>query len=156
MWDKQFTTTPETMVNLTTFSRHSSTGKGWYYMSQWACIEKLSSIYIQPRGQNQYVLCGSYLKKRSYSKARTYKSKGRWKSIHTSSNQRQTCQTLHWTSLITQELSIAGQNGQNLNNTFCSVSRDREVLAAFLKESWRLYGKLTVFFPQFEQPGGTS
>jgi hypothetical protein len=50
---------------------------------------------------------------------------------------------------------MAGQNGQNLNNTFCSVSMDRELLAAaFLKESWRLYGKVGVFFPQFEQPGG--
>jgi hypothetical protein len=30
---------------------------------------------------------------------------------------------------------IAGQTRQNLNNTFCSVSRGRKVLAAFLKES---------------------
>jgi len=46
---------------------------------------------------------------------------------------------------------MAGQNGQNLNNTFCSVSRDREVLAAFLKDSWGVYGKVTVSFPRFEQ-----
>jgi hypothetical protein len=52
------------------------------------------------------------------------------------------------------ELAIADQNGQTLNNTFCSVSRDRELLAAFLKESWRLHGKATVFFPRFEQTGG--
>jgi hypothetical protein len=48
---------------------------------------------------------------------------------------------------------IAGQNEQNLNNTFCLVSRDRELLAAFLKESWKLYNKTTVFFPRFEQLG---
>ncbi len=53
------------------------------------------------------------------------------------------------------EIDIAGpERKKNLNNTFCSVSRDRELLAALLKESWRLYGKVTVFFPQFEQPGG--
>ncbi len=50
---------------------------------------------------------------------------------------------------------IVRQNGQNLNNTFYSVSRDRGLLAAFLKESWRLYGKVTVFFSRFEQPNGT-
>jgi hypothetical protein len=31
------------------------------------------------------------------------------------------------------------------------VSRDRELLAVFLKKSWRLYDKVTVFLSQFEQ-----
>ncbi len=35
----------------------------------------------------------------------------------------------------------------------CSVSRDCDLLATFLKESSRLYGKVTVFFLRFQQPG---
>jgi hypothetical protein len=55
--------------------------------------------------------------------------------------------------LHAEYIIMTGQSGKNLDNTFFAVSRVGEVLAGFLKESWKLWrAKSRAFLPGFVNP----